>query len=171
MALKITISLPKHLVDKYIEIKSKYKPSEIFRFGLEYIEKKEEIEKAFKDNEILQIKELLKNVSEELKIVYDIKNDFMKLDKNVSILNDLYNRVIELSKLKDELFQLNVAIIQTMNKIKEDPEIFRDRLYSFYKEVTDTLRKNNVSPQILEQIVLLYRKYRNVSNADVSKGL
>ena len=170
MVIKVSTSIPKEYEERYKKLAEKYSNADIFKAGIEYLEKKEEIEQSFKDNEIQQIKELLKDVSNELKIIYDIKNDFIKLDKNVSILNDLYNRVSELSKLKDELFQLNISILQSINKIKENPEVLNDKLYLFYKEVMDTLRNNNVPQQILEQIVLLYRKYRN-SNESVSKGL
>ena len=163
MAKSLSVYLSKELEEKYEKWKGQYGPTEIFKLGLEFLEKKEELERSFKDNEIKEIKELLKSISNELKIIYDVKNDFIKLDKNLSVLNELYTRVTELSKLKDELFQLNVSILQSINKIKEDPELIKDKLYLFYKEVMDTLRNNNIPPQVMEQVVLLYRKYRNGS--------
>jgi len=163
----ITIALSKQIKDDYIRAKSLgYRDADIFRLGLYYISRKNEVEEKIKQT-TQNLEGLTATLTATANVLSKVLNEFSGIVGKALIFSQKIDSAIEnIQKMADvssklEAHDIIIAnLLDTLKKIKGkimDKESVKELLIDYYTKTVKLLQEKQVYQYVAEDLTKLHR--------------
>lgn len=172
---RVTVVISKQIREQYQKLKQMgYRDADIFKAGIEYLTKKEEIEANLFEL-IRKVDSIATNVNASMGAITKITEELVKALTNAQLIKDLHERMNETSKRLSEAVSRiethDVIIVNALDSIQEslksvekmisnDPKkIVKEKIIEYYSNIMNILKEKGIYTLVAEDLAKLQNEF------------